>query len=109
MIGVAASSLQPPQCYQRQNKAPLSQQLTVFCDFDGPIVDVSNRYYTTYQLGLADTQGFYQAEGITLPIQMLSKQQFWQMKQDRVPDVELATRSGLQGEQIDFFVGRVIE
>jgi phosphoglycolate phosphatase-like HAD superfamily hydrolase len=109
MIGVAASSLQPPQCYQRQNKAPLSQQLTVFCDFDGPIVDVSNRYYTTYQLGLADTQGFYQAEGITLPIQMLSKQQFWQMKQDRVPDVEIAMRSGLQGEQIDFFVGRVIE
>jgi phosphoglycolate phosphatase-like HAD superfamily hydrolase len=108
MTGVAASDLQPPQCYQRQNTA-YSQQLTVFCDFDGPIVDVSNRYYKTYQLGLADTQAFYQAQGITLPIQLLKKQQFWQMKQGRVPDVEIAMRSGLQGEQIDFFLRRVIE
>jgi phosphoglycolate phosphatase-like HAD superfamily hydrolase len=109
MIGVAASDLQPPQCYQRQNAAPSSQQLTVFCDFDGPIIDVSNRYYTTYQLGLADTQAFYQVQGISLPIQQLTKHQFWQMKQDRVPDVEIAMRSGLQKEQIDFFLGRVIE
>ena len=109
MIGVAASDLQPPQCYRRQNTAILSQQLTVFCDFDGPIVDVSNRYYKTYQLGLAETQASYQAEGITLPIHLLSKKQFWQMKQDRVPDVEIAMRSGLQGEQIDFFLRRVVE
>ena len=109
MIGVAASDLQPPQCYQLYNTAPFWQQLTVFCDFDGPIVDVSRRYYTTYQLGLADTRAFYQAEGITLPIQVLKKHQFWQMKQNRVPDVEIAMRSGLQGEQIDFFLGRVIE
>jgi phosphoglycolate phosphatase len=109
MIGVAASDLQPPQCYQRQNPVPSSQQLTVFCDFDGPIIDVSNRYYTTYQLGLADTQAFYQVQGISLPIQQLTKHQFWQMKQDRVPDVEIAMRSGLHKEQIDFFLGRVIE
>jgi phosphoglycolate phosphatase-like HAD superfamily hydrolase len=109
MIGVAASDLQPPQCYQRQNPAPSLQQLTVFCDFDGPIIDVSNRYYTTYQLGLADTQAFYQVPGISLPIQQLTKHQFWQMKQDRVPDVEIAMRSGLRTEQIDFFLERVIE
>ena len=24
----------------------------VFCDFDGPIVDVSERYYQTYRQGL---------------------------------------------------------
>jgi phosphoglycolate phosphatase len=109
MNGFATSDLQPPQCYQRQNPLPRSQQMTVFCDFDGPIVDVSNRYYSTYQLALADTQAFYQRQGITLPISRLQKQQFWQMKQDRVPDVEIAMRSGLQSQQIDFFLGRVIE
>lgn len=109
MKGAAASTLQPPQCYHRQNTSPFSQQLTVFCDFDGPIVDVSNRYYKTYQLALLDTQASYQAEDTTLPIQLLKKHQFWQMKQDRIPDVEIAMRSGLQGEQIDFFLGRVLE
>jgi phosphoglycolate phosphatase-like HAD superfamily hydrolase len=109
MIGVATSDLQPPRCYQRQNTASSSQQLTVFCDFDGPIVDVSNRYYTTYKLALAETQVSYQAQDINLPIQRLKKEQFWQMKQDRVPDVEIAMRSGLHGEQIDFFLGRVVE
>jgi phosphoglycolate phosphatase len=109
MIGVAPLDLQPPQCYQPQSALPLSPQMTVFCDFDGPIVDVSDRYYTTYKLGLADTQAYYQHQGITLPIGQLNKQQFWQMKQDRVPDVEIAMRSGLQGEQIDFFLERVVE
>ena len=109
MIGVAASDLQPPQRYRHQNTASFPQQVTVFCDFDGPIVDVSRRYYTTYRLGLAETQAFYQAKGITLPIQLHKKPQFWQMKQNRVPDVEIAMRSGLQGEQIDFFLGRVLQ
>lgn len=78
--------------------------LTVFCDFDGPIVDVSDRYYTTYQLGLADAQA--QFGTLAAP---LSKAQFWQMKQNRVPDVEIAGRSGLQGEQIAWFMQRVCE
>lgn len=108
MVSVAASNLQPPQ-YERLQNTVESQQPTIFCDFDGPIVDVSNRYYATYQLGLDETQAFYQARGIALHIQPMSKQQFWQMKQNRIPDVEIATRSGLQGEQIDFFLGRVVE
>lgn len=109
MISVAASDVQPPQLYKRQITIPRAQPLTVFCDFDGPIVDVSKRYYTTYQLGLAETQALYQSQGVTLPIQPLSKQQFWYMKQNRVPDVEIAMRSGLQEAQIDFFLGRVVE
>jgi phosphoglycolate phosphatase-like HAD superfamily hydrolase len=109
MISVACSDLQPPQLYKHQTTISCPQTLTVFCDFDGPIVDVSNRYYTTYQLGLSETQTLYQTQGIFLPIQPLSKQQFWQMKQNRVPDVEIAMRSGLQEEQIDFFLGRVVE
>lgn len=109
MFGVATSDLQPPQSYRCQNTAPFSQQLTVFCDFDGPIVDVSNRYYKTYELALAETHADYYAQDISLPIHRLEKQQFWSMKQERVPDVEIAMRSGLQGEQIDFFLGRVVE
>lgn len=108
MIAVATANLQPSK-YDQLPHTQQSQQPIVFCDFDGPIIDVSNRYYTTYQLGLDETQAQYQARGITLPIQAMSKQQFWQMKQNRVPDVEIAMRSGLQGEQIDFFLGRVIE
>lgn len=82
-------------------------KMTVFCDFDGPLVDVSDRYYTTYQLALAHTQAYYQGKGIALPIQVLDKHQFWQMKQDRTPDKEIAMRSGLQGEQIQAFLGCV--
>lgn len=81
-----------------------TSQYTLFCDFDGPIVDVSDRYYHTYQLGLDEIAAFYWRQGITLPICCLSKDQFWQMKQERTPDVEIAMRSGLQGEQIDQFL-----
>jgi phosphoglycolate phosphatase len=81
--------------------------LTIFCDFDGPIVDVSDRYYHTYQQGLAETQAVYYAQGIVLPLHQLSKEQFWKMKQERTPDREIAMRSGLQAEQIDAFLERV--
>lgn len=81
--------------------------LTIFCDFDGPLVDVSSRYYHTYQLALADVQVAYQAQGEPLPICHLSQDQFWQMKRDRTPDPEIAQRSGLQDQQIDVFLERV--
>lgn len=109
MICVANPDLQPPQGYDRDNTASPAKQLTLFCDFDGPIVDVSNRYYSTYQLALADTKAICQDRGLILPIQEMSKKQFWHMKQNRVADVEIAMRSGLQGEAINFFLGRVIE
>lgn len=85
---------------------PLSG-VTLLCDFDGPLVDVSDRYYSTYQTGLADTQAVYQQKGVTLPIQILTKKQFWQIKQDHTPDAEIALRSGLQSEQIPLFLKRV--
>jgi phosphoglycolate phosphatase len=83
--------------------------MTIFCDFDGPIVDVSERYYSTYCLGLAEVQAAYSQQGIQLPIHLLSKEQFWQMKQDRVPDLEIAMRSGLQQAQVELFLQRVSE
>jgi len=105
MNGVVVSEL--AEIEQRQSCSLPSVQMTVFCDFDGPILDVSDRYYNTYQLGLADVQAHYQEQGQTLPIHRLSKAQFWQMKQNRVPDPEIALRSGLHGKQIDLFLQRV--
>ena len=99
-----------------QTQPPQGQSLkhlTLFCDFDGPVVDVSDRYYHTYQLGLEKTQAIYMGRKtvhprrVKLPIQPLTKLQFWQMKQERTPDREIAMRSGLQGEQIDCFLRNV--
>jgi phosphoglycolate phosphatase len=95
----------------------LSEPITVFCDFDGPIVDVSDRYYSTYHLALTDTAKFYSEFSqprltpleLLLKLTTLTKSQFWQMKQNRVPDREIAHQSGLAGEQIDFFLRRVQE
>lgn len=89
------------------SQADTSPRMTIFCDLDGPIVDVSDRYYTTYKQGLADTQAAYGAQGINLNLQILSKQQFWQMKQNRVPDTEIAKTSGLSGAEIHVFLGCV--
>lgn len=93
--------------YKVHSEAESSAQMTVFCDLDGPIVDVSDRYYTTYKQGLADTQAVYLGRGINLNLEILSKQQFWQMKQNRVPDTEIAKSSGLSGEEIPIFLGCV--
>ncbi|HEY9641798.1 MAG TPA: HAD family hydrolase [Coleofasciculaceae cyanobacterium] len=93
----------PGSCLNAQS----FENLTIFCDFDGPIVDVSDRYYHTYQQGLAETQTAYGNQGISLRLHQLSKEQFWKMKQERTPDREIAMRSGLQAEQIDDFLQRV--
>ena len=90
-----------------------SKPITVFCDFDGPIVDVSDRYYSTYHLALTDTAEFYSELSTRTfnhdRLTALTKTQFWQMKQDRTPDREIAFQSGLDGEKIDFFLQRVVE
>jgi phosphoglycolate phosphatase len=90
-----------------------SNPVTVFCDFDGPIVDVSDRYYSTYHLALTDTAEFYRE--LSAPsfapdqFHFLTKAQFWQMKQNRVPDREIASQSGLDTDTTDFFLQRVME
>ncbi|NEP16026.1 MAG: HAD family hydrolase [Leptolyngbya sp. SIO4C1] len=82
----------------------------LFCDFDGPIVDVSERYYRTYRLGLSALQTIYQTQhGKDLPIEPLTKKQFWQMKQTRVPDAEIAARSGLPDDAIEPFLQQVAQ
>lgn len=84
------------------------QDFVLFCDFDGPIVDVSERYYHTYQLGLSTVQATYEAQqGQPLSLTPLSKDQFWWMKQNKVADIEIATRSGLPIHLVDTFMAQV--
>jgi phosphoglycolate phosphatase len=82
-------------------------QSTIFCDFDGPIVDVSKRYYATYRQGLERVQSLSLASGTPLVVRYLSKSQFWTFKQNRIPDRQIAHWSGLEGAQIDTFLAQV--
>ncbi|HEY9737948.1 MAG TPA: HAD family hydrolase [Trichocoleus sp.] len=82
-------------------------ETTLFCDFDGPIADVSDRYYSTYRIGLDHIRREARAQGLRLPIRYLSKGQFWAFKQNRVPDRQIALWSGLEGAQIDQFLAEV--
>jgi phosphoglycolate phosphatase len=87
----------------------VSLNLTVFCDLDGPLIDVSRRYYKTYQLAIAEIQAYFQTQGQSLLLTPLSESQFWQMKQERMPDADIAFCSGLRHEQIDLFLSNVLE
>jgi phosphoglycolate phosphatase len=78
--------------------------MTVFCDFDGPLVDVSDRYYSTYRLSLAKIH----RSNPTAALTPLSKAEFWQLKQERTPDIEIAKCSGLPTLAIDPFLTEVI-
>ncbi|MEM6254425.1 MAG: HAD hydrolase-like protein [Cyanobacteria bacterium P01_D01_bin.156] len=80
----------------------------LFCDFDGPIVDVSERYYRTYKLGLSTLQATYREQhGEPLVLQLLSKKQFWFMKRNRVADAEIALRSGVPADLVDTLLSQV--
>jgi len=83
-------------------------QSTIFCDFDGPIADVSERYYATYCRALSQV---LEASSPTVDGAQrrpcLSKAQFWTFKQNRVPDRQIAHWSGLEGQEIDQFLAAV--
>ncbi|MBE9066723.1 HAD family hydrolase [Leptolyngbya cf. ectocarpi LEGE 11479] len=80
----------------------------LFCDFDGPIVDVSERYYRTYRLGLSTLQANHQERhGEPLPLQLLSKNQFWWMKRNRVADTDIAIRSGVPADLVNTLLQQV--
>lgn len=92
-----------------QRLASSHQHIKVFCDLDGPLIDVSQRYYKTYQLALANTQALTQLQGHSIEVTPLSRLRFWQMKQERVPDSEIARCSGLHHAQIESFLAQVQE
>ncbi|WP_341734632.1 HAD family hydrolase [Microcoleus sp. EPA2] len=71
--------------------------LRLITDFDGPIMDVSDRYYRVYQQCLAETQASDQQ------VHELSKAEFWEMKRARIPETEIGILSGLDAIQATEF------
>lgn len=71
--------------------------LRLITDFDGPIMDVSDRYYCVYQECL---------DKIKLPQQevtQLSKAKFWQLKRSQVSERQIGLLSGLNEAQAKDF------
>lgn len=71
--------------------------LRLITDFDGPIMDVSERYYRVYQFCLAETRRTEQ------PVQELPKAEFWKLKRARVPERQIGMLSGLDEAQAQSF------
>jgi len=67
--------------------------LRLITDFDGPIMDVSERYYRVYQLCLEKTR--YPEQTII----ELSKAEFWHLKRSHTPELQIALKSGLDPQQ----------
>lgn len=67
--------------------------LRLITDFDGPIMDVSERYYRVYQFCLATIKKPDQN------VTELSKADFWKLKRSRVPEAQIGIMSGLYPEQ----------
>src|SRR5271168_3656809 len=63
---------------------PASVKPIACLDLDGPIIDVSNRHYRVFYDGVCRLGG--------API---SQEEFWNAKRNRIPDIELLTRSGI--------------
>ncbi|NJK33860.1 MAG: HAD family hydrolase [Oscillatoriales cyanobacterium SM2_2_1] len=61
----------------------------LFTDFDGPILDVSERYYQVYQVCVQQVRLPQQ------PVDMLSKAMFWELKRSQVSEYDIAQKSGL--------------
>jgi phosphoglycolate phosphatase-like HAD superfamily hydrolase len=71
--------------------------IRLITDFDGPIMDVSERYYQVYRLCLEQTKTPGQL------ITELEKAEFWQLKRDRVPERKIGLLSGLDETQAEIF------
>lgn len=67
--------------------------LRIITDFDGPIMDVSERYYQVYKFCLAQIAYPEQA------IQQLPKSEFWRLKRAQVPERQIGLLSGLDDLQ----------
>ncbi|MBD2539259.1 HAD family hydrolase [Coleofasciculus sp. FACHB-SPT36] len=71
--------------------------LRIISDFDGPIMDVSERYYQVYQFCLEQTRREDQS------VRQMSKEEFWGLKRSRVPERQIGILSGLDEEQAQAF------
>lgn len=75
------------------------QRLTLLTDFDGPLVDVSERYYQVYRLCLQNLQRQYPEAQLTY----LDKATFWALKRAKVSETDIGIRSGLTPVQARLF------
>lgn len=71
--------------------------LRLITDFDGPIMDVSERYYQVYKYCLEQTRHANQ------PVRQLSKPEFWHRKRARIPEQQIGIDSGLDALQAQKF------
>jgi phosphoglycolate phosphatase-like HAD superfamily hydrolase len=71
--------------------------LRLITDFDGPIMDVSDRYYRVYQLCLE------RVDNGSERVQPMSKAEFWQLKRACVPERQIGLLSGLSEERATEF------
>jgi phosphoglycolate phosphatase-like HAD superfamily hydrolase len=65
----------------------------IFTDFDGPIMDVSERYYQVY---------LYCLTKICQPeqtVNTLSKTDFWELKRSQISETEIAVLSGIKDQK----------
>jgi phosphoglycolate phosphatase-like HAD superfamily hydrolase len=74
-------------------------KLTLCTDFDGPVADVSERYYQVYCFCLQKIQQQDPDTALTV----LSKSEFWAMKRGKVSEMEIGRRSGLNPTQAQAF------
>ena len=75
----------------------MAKTLRLITDFDGPIMDVSERYYQVYQFCLAETKRPEQ------PVNLLTKDEFWRLKRAYVPEQQIGLISGLDPAQAKAF------
>lgn len=71
--------------------------LRLITDFDGPIIDVSERYYRAYQFCLEHTRRPDQQ------VRVLSKAEFWSLKRSCIPEKQIGILSGLTETQTQEF------
>jgi phosphoglycolate phosphatase-like HAD superfamily hydrolase len=71
--------------------------LRLIFDFDGPIMDIADRYYRVYQICLEKTQFPDQK------LNILSQRDFWDLKRDRIAERDIGKISGLNEEQCGKF------
>jgi phosphoglycolate phosphatase-like HAD superfamily hydrolase len=70
----------------------------IITDFDGPIIDLSQRYYHVYQLSLNTAA---QSE----PLKVLTKEEFWAFKRAGMDEIQIGLESGLTTTQAEYYQG----
>lgn len=71
--------------------------IRLIADFDGPLCDVSERYYQVYLLCL-DKNRLSSQE-----LRVLDKDEFWRLKRSHVPEKQIGIISGLEPTQAENF------